>query len=86
MLNSSLKRTKTFLDKSFASFFSFFSFLDRVHEVKQPNYMPSDQVRRKRLKFEMKTTNFRSKDILRCRVLTSGIYETIFTVERVRFQ
>jgi len=42
-------------------------FLDRVHEVKQPNYMPSDQ------------------DILRCRVLTSGIYETIFTVERVRF-
>ncbi|CAF1365999.1 unnamed protein product, partial [Adineta steineri] len=24
-------------------------------------------------------------DILRCRVLTSGIYETIFTVERVRF-
>jgi guanine nucleotide-binding protein G(s) subunit alpha len=42
-------------------------FLDRVHEVKQPNYMPSEQ------------------DILRCRVLTSGIYETIFTVERVRF-
>ncbi|CAF0984318.1 unnamed protein product [Adineta steineri] len=25
------------------------------------------------------------QDILRCRVLTSGIYETIFTVERVRF-
>ncbi|CAF4492903.1 unnamed protein product, partial [Rotaria magnacalcarata] len=24
-------------------------------------------------------------DILRCRVLTSGIYETIFSVERVRF-
>lgn len=42
-------------------------FLDRVHEVRNPNYMPSEQ------------------DILRCRVLTSGIYETIFTVERVRF-
>ncbi|CAF0746671.1 unnamed protein product [Didymodactylos carnosus] len=42
-------------------------FLDRVDEVKDPNYMPSEQ------------------DILRCRVLTSGIYETIFTVERVRF-
>lgn len=42
-------------------------FLDRVNEIKKPDYMPSDQ------------------DILRCRVLTSGIYETIFTVERVRF-
>ncbi|CAF1198036.1 unnamed protein product, partial [Didymodactylos carnosus] len=42
-------------------------FLDRVDEVKDPNYMPGEQ------------------DILRCRVLTSGIYETIFTVERVRF-
>jgi guanine nucleotide-binding protein G(s) subunit alpha len=42
-------------------------FLDRVDEIKNPNFMPSDQ------------------DILRCRVLTSGIYETIFTVEHVRF-
>ncbi|CAF0764408.1 unnamed protein product [Rotaria sordida] len=42
-------------------------FLDRVNEIKKPNYMPNDQ------------------DILRCRVLTSGIYETIFTVDRVRF-
>ncbi|CAF1286368.1 unnamed protein product [Rotaria magnacalcarata] len=42
-------------------------FLDRVNDIKRPNYMPNDQ------------------DILRCRVLTSGIYETIFSVERVRF-
>ncbi|CAF0957236.1 unnamed protein product [Adineta steineri] len=42
-------------------------FLDRVHEVKQSNYMPSEQ------------------DILRCRVLTSGIFELHFAVEGVRF-
>ncbi|CAF4819022.1 unnamed protein product [Rotaria sp. Silwood1] len=36
---------------------------------------------------EIKRSNYTpsDQDILRCRVLTSGIYETIFTVERVRF-
>ncbi|CAF1242248.1 unnamed protein product [Adineta ricciae] len=42
-------------------------FLDRINEIKKPNYTPNEQ------------------DILRCRVLTSGIYETIFTVDGVRF-
>lgn len=42
-------------------------FLDKVGEVKKPDYNPSEQ------------------DILRCRVLTSGIFETKFRVDRVKF-
>lgn len=42
-------------------------FLDRVSQVKQSDYVPSEQ------------------DILRCRVLTSGIFETKFTVDKVNF-
>lgn len=42
-------------------------FLDRVSEIKQPNYTPTEQ------------------DILRCRVLTSGIFETRFQVDKVNF-
>lgn len=42
-------------------------FLDKVHLIKQPDYMPTEQ------------------DILRCRVLTSGIFETKFTVDKVNF-
>jgi len=42
-------------------------FLDRVSQIKQPDYSPSEQ------------------DILRCRVLTSGIFETKFSVEKVNF-
>nr|CAD7398234.1 unnamed protein product [Timema cristinae] len=44
-------------------------FLDKVHIIKQPNYTPTEQ----------------TKDILRCRVLTSGIFETRFQVEKVNF-
>lgn len=42
-------------------------FLDKVSEIREPNYSPSEQ------------------DILRCRVLTSGIFETRFSVDRVNF-
>jgi len=42
-------------------------FLDKVHEVRDPDFMPTEQ------------------DILRCRVLTSGIFETKFQVDRVNF-
>lgn len=42
-------------------------FLDKVGEVRKPDYNPSEQ------------------DILRCRVLTSGIFETKFRVDRVKF-
>ena len=42
-------------------------FLDKVEEVKQPDYLPSEQ------------------DILRCRDLTSGIFETQFKMYRVKF-
>lgn len=43
-------------------------FLEKVEEVRQPDYNPSEQ------------------DILRCRVMTTGIFETKFEVEKVRFQ
>jgi guanine nucleotide-binding protein G(s) subunit alpha len=42
-------------------------FLDRVEEVKKPDYLPIEQ------------------DILRCRVLTSGIFETRFSIDKVNF-
>uniref|UniRef100_A0A914DMS6 Guanine nucleotide-binding protein G(s) subunit alpha n=1 Tax=Acrobeloides nanus TaxID=290746 RepID=A0A914DMS6_9BILA len=42
-------------------------FLDKVADVRQPNYDPSEQ------------------DILRCRVMTTGIFETKFEVDKVRF-
>jgi hypothetical protein len=42
-------------------------FLDRVLDLKNPEYLPSEQ------------------DILRCRVLTCGIFETRFTVDKVNF-
>ncbi|CAD5208946.1 unnamed protein product [Bursaphelenchus xylophilus] len=42
-------------------------FLDRIDEVRNPEYNPSEQ------------------DILRCRVMTTGIFETKFEVEKVRF-
>jgi len=42
-------------------------FLDKVSEVRQSNYDPSEQ------------------DILRCRVMTTGIFETKFEVDKVRF-
>lgn len=42
-------------------------FLDRVNDIKSPDYMPTEQ------------------DILRCRVLTSGIFETRFSVDKVNF-
>jgi guanine nucleotide-binding protein G(s) subunit alpha len=42
-------------------------FLDRLQEIKQPEYLPNEQ------------------DILRCRVLTSGIFETRFSIDKVNF-
>ncbi|CAK8674713.1 guanine nucleotide-binding protein G(s) subunit alpha-like [Clavelina lepadiformis] len=42
-------------------------FLDKVFEIRQTNYVPSDQ------------------DLLRCRVLTRGIFETKFQVDKVNF-
>uniref|UniRef100_A0AC35U075 Guanine nucleotide-binding protein G(S) subunit alpha n=1 Tax=Rhabditophanes sp. KR3021 TaxID=114890 RepID=A0AC35U075_9BILA len=42
-------------------------FLNKVAEVRDENYDPSEQ------------------DILRCRVMTSGIFETRFEVDKVRF-
>ncbi|KAI6216701.1 BMA-GSA-1, isoform b [Aphelenchoides besseyi] len=42
-------------------------FLDKIAEVRQPDYNPSEQ------------------DILRCRVMTTGIFETKFEVDKVRF-
>lgn len=42
-------------------------FLDKVAEVRQPDYNPSEQ------------------DILRCRVMTTGIFETKFEIDKVRF-
>ncbi|KAI1722557.1 g-protein alpha subunit domain-containing protein [Ditylenchus destructor] len=42
-------------------------FLDKVNEVRQTDYNPSEQ------------------DILRCRVMTTGIFETKFEVDKVRF-
>lgn len=42
-------------------------FLDRIHEIRQAEYLPSEQ------------------DIVRCRVLTSGIFETRFSIDRVNF-
>jgi guanine nucleotide-binding protein G(s) subunit alpha len=42
-------------------------FLDRIDEIKKPDYMPTEQ------------------DILRCRVLTSGIFETRFSIDKVNF-
>lgn len=42
-------------------------FLDKVPEVRKPDYYPSEQ------------------DILRCRVMTTGIFETKFEVDKVRF-
>uniref|UniRef100_A0A915HKE7 Guanine nucleotide-binding protein G(s) subunit alpha n=1 Tax=Romanomermis culicivorax TaxID=13658 RepID=A0A915HKE7_ROMCU len=44
-----------------------FLFLDKVQEVRRPDYTPSEQ------------------DILRCRVMTTGIFETKFEVDKVRF-
>ncbi|CAH0551208.1 unnamed protein product [Brassicogethes aeneus] len=43
-------------------------FLEKVQEVRKPEYLPSEQ------------------DILRCRILTKGIYELIFQVKKVKFQ
>ncbi|KAM9775386.1 guanine nucleotide-binding protein G(olf) subunit alpha-like isoform 1-T1 [Syngnathus typhle] len=45
-------------------------FLDRLDCVRRADYTPTDQV---------------SKDLLRCRVLTSGIFETRFQVDKVNF-
>jgi len=42
-------------------------FLDKVQDIRQPNYFPDDQ------------------DLLRCRVLTQGIFETKFQIDKVNF-
>ncbi|OZC12648.1 guanine nucleotide-binding protein G(s) subunit alpha isoforms short family protein, partial [Onchocerca flexuosa] len=46
---------------------SAFSFLDKIGDIRQNDYNPSEQ------------------DILRCRVMTTGIFETKFEVDKVRF-
>lgn len=65
---------------------------EKLHEVSQPDFKPSDQV----CKFltpqhpfvlpSVTQTQSCVQDILRCRVLTSGIFETKFVVEKVNFQ
>jgi hypothetical protein len=69
--------------------------LDKVKEINTPEYIPNEQVRAdlninrnfNRQKITCVNVLFilNQKDILRCRVLTSGIFETTFTLDKVNF-
>lgn len=60
---------------------------DKLKEIAQPDFKPSDQVLMLAWSQYMLANNTCSlQDILRCRVLTSGIFETKFVVEKVHFQ
>ena len=51
-------------------------------EVRQPNYDPSEQASA----YVGGRIIQGAQDILRCRVMTTGIFETKFEVDKVRFQ
>ncbi|MBN3279803.1 GNAS protein, partial [Polyodon spathula] len=54
-------------------------FLDKIDIVKQSDYSPPDQ------DSAVTPALFFQQDLLRCRVLTSGIFETRFQVDKVNF-
>lgn len=70
-----------------------FSFLNRLESVRRPDYSPTDQVTNQPIKQQHPAwltycwlAVLLLQDLLRCRVLTSGIFETSFQVDKVNFQ
>ena len=69
------------------------SFLEKMAQIKRPDYSPSEQVI-SLIMGSVKATHgflpdakcFDWQDILRARVQTSGIFETKFSVDKVNFQ